>query len=372
VIVWSDADGAPVDSWERPDQVLVDYDELGRARRCAIKAWVSGDLEYATLYTPTELWKFQRAAVMSEDARKRLEAQGFFLPAMLGAEGGWVPRETSDEQWPLPNPLGVVPVVEVLNRPQLGMEPVSEIDVVMAMQDTINVAWSYLLAAADHASMEARVVLGAEPPKVPVTDEAGNIIAERPAKMEDLAKGRLLFLPNATGIGQWTSAKSDYFLSLVREAKAHIAAKTGTPGHYLLTNDKMANLNGEALTAAEVPLVMKCKSFQTFASPSIKEVQALNAQVRGQDALAAAIRATESQRFVQWKDPAMHSLAQVADASTKDKSNGLSLRTILERRYEMTDAEIDQEMDRIKAEKSDPILEAALKLTGNGAAASGA
>ncbi|MCL2611956.1 MAG: phage portal protein [Nocardioidaceae bacterium] len=362
VLVWPDADNNPVISWERPDQVIVDYDDLGRGRLFALKVWTVDETEYATLYTPTQLWKFSRPAGVTEEMRKRLMESGVYVPPTLGASGGWDPREVPGEQWPLPNPFGEVPVVEVLNRPMIGMEPISEIDGVMAMQDAINVAWSYLLAAADQASMTARAILGGDPPQVPILDKDGQIIGKKPAKVEDVAKGRFLFLPGASSIDQWDAAKSDYFLDFMREAKAHIAAQTRTPGHYLLTNDAMANLNGDALTAAEVPLVTKCQAFQTHASTAVKEVAALQALCRGRKDLAMAVRSTDSQRFVQWKDPAMHSLAQVADAATKDRATGISLRTVLETRYGMTDPEIDREMERIKAEQSDPILEAALKI----------
>lgn len=77
--------------------------------------------------------------------------QGFQIPGTLGWGGGWKPREIADEPWPLPNPLGVVPVVEIMNRPRIGMNPISEIDGVIAMQDAINAMWSYLFANADQA-----------------------------------------------------------------------------------------------------------------------------------------------------------------------------------------------------------------------------
>lgn len=210
-------------------------------------------------------------------------------------------------------------------------------------------------------------MLGAEPPSVPILDENGQVIGSKPANMEDLANGRLLFLPNATGVDQYSSAKAEYFISTIKQALAHISAQTRTPGHYLNTNDSMANLNGDALTAAEVPLATKCGTFQIHAGPSIKEIAALNALVRGRQGIADAIRATDSIRFVQWRDAAMHSLAQVADAATKDKSIGMSLRTILEKRYGMTEPEIDREMERIAAERPpDPVGEALVGELRNG------
>jgi hypothetical protein len=123
----------------------------------------------------------------------------------------------------------VVPVVEWLNQPRLGGEPISDIDGVMAMQDAINLMWGYLFPAADYASMPARVVLGAEPPKVPILDENGQVVGSKPAKMDDLANKRLLFLPGVQGrrtSRSGTPRSSTCSLSVVVEAVGHIAAQT--------------------------------------------------------------------------------------------------------------------------------------------------
>jgi hypothetical protein len=354
VLVWGDENDEPEVSWEHPAQVVVDYSADGRGRRvAALKAWQEDGVEYATLYLPDEVWKFERPTYQAT------EQSGFVLPqSVMTTTGGWTPRMVENEHWPLPNPLGEVPVVEWLNRPMLGGEPISDIAGTIAMQDAINMLWAYLFTAADHASMAARVVLGAEPPKVPILNETGQVIGTKPAQIEDLAEHRLLFLPGKDGnkpeIDQWDAAKLDVFTSVIAEAVAHIAAQTATPGHYLLSNEKFANLNGDALTAAEVPLATKVANQQTHFNPAAKETARLMALVRSKKDLAAAIRVTDGRRFVQWKDPAMHSLSQVADAATKDRAVGLSLRTVLETRYGMTEPEIERELDRIRDEQSDP------------------
>lgn len=357
-LVWADDDDeTPLVTWETADQAIVEHAADGSRRRLrGLKAWSDPDveMEFATLYLPDEVWKFQRPTT-STAAAESLRDRGLDLPSTVFAgNGGWVPREVDDEPWPLPSPLGVVPLVEWPNTPRLGADPISDISGVTAMQDTINAMWGYLFPAADSASMPARVVIGGEPPKVPILDDNGQVIGSRPAKMEDLAAKRLLFLSGASGIGQYDAAKLDVFLDVVREALGHIAAQTRTPGHYLLTNEKFANLNGDALTAAEVPLATKCGARQTFYNPAAKETAALMALVRNKPDVADAIRSSDGERFVQWRDPAMHSLSQVADAATKDRAVGMSLRTVLERRYGFTEPEIELELERIRAEQADP------------------
>lgn len=357
VLVWGDEDDRPVVSWEHPSQVVVDYEPGTRRRRAALKAWIDDRTEYATLYLDDGVYKFERPTYLTEDERNRLQDRGFTIMGAV-SPGGWSVREVADESWPLPNPLGEVPIVEWPNRPQLDGEPISDIAGTMAMQDAINILWAYLFNAADHASMAARVVTGAEPPKIPVLDDDGQVIGTRAAKMEDLEQGRLLFLPGKKdgtnpSIDQWDSAKLDVFTDVITKAVGHIAAQTQTPGHYLLTSEKYANLNGDALTAAEVPLATKVgNAHSTGYNPAAKETSRLMAKVRGHDGFADTIAETNGRHFVQWKDPAMHSLAQIGDAASKARANGMSLHTTLERFYGMSELEIQREQQRIRAEQA--------------------
>lgn len=358
VLVWGDDNDEPVATWEHPSQVVVAYAQDGRRTRlAALKAWTEGDTEFATLYLPDEVWKFQRQCYSGSET-------GLYVPAAFLGGGQWKPREDlpTGEAWPFRNPLKRVPIVEWLNRPDLNGNPVSDISGTKAMQDAANLLWTYLFAAADYASMPARIVRGT-PPMVPVLDGKGQKVGERPAKMEDLAGKRLLFLTNAEGIDQYDAARMDVFSREVGEIVGHIAAQTSTPGHYLLTNEKFANLNGDALTAAEVPLATKCRNQQTHFNPAAKETAALMAQVRGLDGMADAIRASDGERFVHWQDPAMHSLQQVADAATKDRAVGISLRTVLETRYGFTEDEIEREFQRVREESADSLIEGLLRPT---------
>src|SRR5690606_40289669 len=63
---------------------------------------------------------------------------------------GWEPREVRNEPWPLKNPMGVVPLVEMPNRTLLNEEPMSDLDGVMHMQDAVNLAWAYLFNDLDY------------------------------------------------------------------------------------------------------------------------------------------------------------------------------------------------------------------------------
>ena len=369
VIVWGDDNDEPDVSWEHPGQVIVDYDPSSPRRRvAALKAWLDGDRELATLYTADEVWKFQRPASSASVTRDGRTASGLMVVSTSsqftsGGNGGWAKREaTGDDEWPLGNPLGVVPVVEFRNRPMLGGEPLSDIAGTVAMQDAVNLLWAYLFTAADFASMPARVVMGQEPPKVPILDENGQKIGEQPVDSKKLTQGRMLWLTGqTTSIGQWDAAKLDVFTEVINVAVKHIASQTKTPIHYIVGD--LGNVNGETLVATETPLAMKVREAHKFYQAPIREVFRLMALVRGNDSVAAACRSG----VVQWRDPETRSMAQVSDAALKDRQIGWPFAAILERRYGLDQTAIGRIIEMRAAESTDPTLERiARDLTGAG------
>lgn len=326
VIVWGDsATDEPRISWEHPSSVEIEYDwENPNLRRAALKTWVDDSKEYATLYTPEWVWKFERPRALTVSERESQAEQ-----ARLRGEvaGGWTMRAISGEAWPLPNPMGVVPVVEIPNRPMLGGDPISEIAGVMPMQDAINLLWAYLFLSADYASMPARVVTGQGPPKMPILDAEGKKVGEKPVEMRDLAEKRLLYLTGENAkIDSWEAAKLDVFTDTIEVAVGHIAAQTRTPPTYLVTKTGMSNVNGEGLKASEIGLVKKTLEFQTFATPAIREVYRLVALAMDDTALARSVRLAT----VSWANPEIRSEAQLADALLKKKQMGYPLEYLME------------------------------------------
>lgn len=98
-IVWDETgDGKADITVESPLNVVVEYEPGSRHRRiAATRRWQDSDGRwYATLFRSDNLWKFVGPDKHSGD----------------GAPDEWQPHETAGEPWPLPNPLGVVPVVE--------------------------------------------------------------------------------------------------------------------------------------------------------------------------------------------------------------------------------------------------------------------
>lgn len=326
VIVWGDVrTDEPVVTWEHPSNVEIEYDWANpRIRTAALKTWVDETLEFATLYTPDAIWKYQRSKVRTTTD---LNSQAEQSRTAYSSDGGWEPRDTPGEAWPLNNPIGEVPVVEIQNRPTLKGDPVSEIQGVMPMQDAINLLWAYLFLAADYASMDARVVLGSGPPMMPIIDALGKQVGEKPIEMKELREKRLLYLtdPNAT-IDSWKAAQLDIFTDTIEIAVGHISAQTRTPPTYLVTNKGIANVSADGLKASEIGLNKKVGEFWTFAEPSLREVNRLIALAMGDKDLAMATRLAK----VNHMNPEIRSEAQLADMMVKLHTLGVPLEYLLE------------------------------------------
>lgn len=357
VMVWGDSDGQPLVTVEHPSHVEIEYDwENPRLRQAALKTWVDDKKEYATLYTRSFVYKWERQRPELKNDRESQAAQS---RSKASSGGGWEPRlGARDDVWPISNPLGLVPVVEIANRPTLLGEPVSEIRGVKPMQDAINLLWAYLFLAADYASMPARVALGTAPPKIPIIDkDTGNVVGDRPVEMKDLAEKRLLYLSGENAkIDSWEAARLDVFTDTIEIGVGHIAAQTRTPPHYLVANKGLSNLSGDALTAAEIGLVQKSNEFITFTNPAIREVLRLVALVRGDFGMAAEAQLAT----IEWKNREIRSESQLADALVKKRQIGYPFEFLLEQEGH-SPSTISRILEMRDAELNDPQLMAAMR-----------
>jgi hypothetical protein len=355
VLVWGDDDDQPVNSWEHPASVEVEYDWGNRRRRvAALKTWADDRFEYANLYTAEHVWKFERDRASSASV---LDSQAAQSRVIVGGDGGWAAREIPGERWPLAHPLGAVPIVEIPNRPVLGGDPISEIEGVMPMQDAVNLMWAYLFVAADYASMDARVITGQEPPKIPVLDSNGVKVGEKVVEMKDLQEKRFLWLTGEHAkIDSFPAARLDQFTEVISMAVGHIASQTRTPPTQLVTINGMSNVNGEGLKASEIGLVKKTLEFQTFATPAIREVHRLNALAMGDRALAEQVRKAS----IVWANPEIRSEAQLADALTKKKAIGYPLEYLMELDG-MDPYDIERVLTMREKELEDPQIAAAMR-----------
>lgn len=337
-------------TWESPLQAIVDFDPYTGERRYGLVAWVDDRHDYATLYTPDEVFKWRRANG-GEEVQKKL-----ILPE--GVVGGWEAyHPASDDTWPIRNPLGQVPLVEHRNQTLLDDTPISDIDGVIAMQDAINLVWAYLFNALDYASLPQRIVTGAEMPELPVLDAQGQQVGTRVVDLNMLIQERILWIPNGNAkTSEWSSAKLDVFSAVIEHGVDHVAAQTRTPPHYLVA--KMVNTNAEALTVAEAGLVSKSKERIVYVTAPHRQMYelmftALNEPKKAREARASTLL---------WANPQYRSEAQLADANMKRKGYGYPTEYLFEldghdpdevkrimrmREAEQRDTQLDDMLERV-------------------------
>lgn len=355
VLVWGDEDNEPLVTWEHPSSFAIQYDWGNRRKRvAALKTWADDKTEFATLYTDTDVWKWQRPryGMVAEESSQSSQAR-------VGNEDaeGWQPRGVAGESWPLTNPMGVVPAVEIPNRPMLAGDPVSEIDGVMAMQDAVNLLWAYMFVASDHASMPARVITGAEPPKIPILDDQGKVAGYREVSIKEIGEQRFMYINGQqVGIDSWPAASLDPFIEAIRFAVGHIAMQTRTPAPYMAIDTGLSNVAEGGLKASEAPLNAKVREFQTFATPAFRELYRLMALAKGDQSLAALTK----RGSIDWMNPEIRSESQLADALLKKKQMGYPLEYLLELEG-LDSTDIDRVMGMREQEASDPLVAHALR-----------
>jgi len=345
--VWGNPDDedTPSVTWERPDQAVIEYGDRGQ-RLNGLRLWRDDTREYATVDDGGFLWKFQRNAY-SSDGRLR---SGLVVPST--AISGWEPREVRGEPWPLPNPMGVMSMVELANNDLLDRDnPLSDIDGVIAMQDAINLIWAYLMNALDYASLPQRIVTGAEMPSVPVLNEAGQVVGKRPVELDELIKERILWIPGQNAkTNEWSAAALDVFSQVIERAIEHIAAQTRTPPHYLI--GKIQNVSAEALTAAETGLVAKTRERTNYMSPGLREVYRLIALAQDDERKARAVRSGT----IVWEDFQFRALGQKVDALSKLHDMGFPFEWIAEQ-YGLSPLEVQRVVAMRAAEQRDSQLD---------------
>jgi len=324
--------GKPYIYAEHPTQAVVEY-EPGTARRvraAGLKVWQddwNGQL-MATLYLPDKIYKY---------AAQRLAAGVITKP-------DWKPRQVRGELWPAPNPLRVVPLVEITNNPRLLTGGVSEIADVVAIQDRICKTLADRLMTQDYGAFPQKWGIG-----YPDTDPQGN------KNVIDVGRDRMVTSDAAeTKFGQWDAAPLDPYSMAKREDVKDIASRTRTPAQYLL--GEMSNVNGETLKASESGLVSKVRQRNRSAGEGMEDVARLarlSAGLGGEDEAMETI----------WRNPEFRTEGELVDALVKMSTLGVP-RDALWERWGASQVEIERWKKMADdAAASDPVGQLARNLS---------
>jgi hypothetical protein len=282
VIVWAGKDGKPKVTVESARQMAVVTDPGTRRIVAAVKRWE----------TPTST----EAVVYEADTIKRYRANN---PGATTA--GFDLIET------IPNPLGVVPVVEFTNADRLLDDGTSEITDLMPLVDGLNKSLADLLVTSEYCARPRRWATGIEVDQ----DEDGNPVNPIP----EGNRAMLAEAPEAK-FGQLPAADMSAYKDSVAVLLGQIMAVSALPSHYIgITTSNPAS--ADALRAAEASLTARAEARQATFGRSWEQVARLIVAVStGADPTTVEVR-------VVWADAATRSVAQEADAVVKLFAAGL-------------------------------------------------
>jgi hypothetical protein len=324
VLVSTAPDGSPRLTVESAKQVSVERDPATRTVTSALKRWDTLTTTEAALFLP--------------DRVVRLSAP------TVGASAG---AFRQIDEWA--NPLGVVPMVPVVNSDRLlDADGCSEVWDLLPLVDAANKLLVDMMCTSEATGLPRRWATGLLPTerividdttKLPVLDGNGNPVKELVNPVSpDTYQMALAASPDAK-FGQWEAASLGGYESAMRVVMSHIGAISALPPAYLAAWDAQPT-SADAVRAQESSLVARVESKQLIFGPALEQVAALIVAIR--DGVDPATVTPQ----VQWGDPASRSTAQEADAAVKlYQANVLSRAEVLR-----TLGYTDDQIARIRAD----------------------
>lgn len=291
----------PLITAEDPRQVISALDPSDRTTVLAALKVYDDDifnLRHAVLFLPAKVYYFQATLPKTKDVRELLRE-----PEMVFDDDDPTSMIT-DETGSVPNPLGEVPVVAFVNRPQLDGTGIGEFEDVIDVQDRINNAILDRLVISKMQAYRQRWMSG-----VSMKDENGNPLtplqpgADLVWSVED----------DKAKFGDFDQTDLTPVLKATSADVTDLAAISRTPPHYLL--GAIVNISGDALQAAEAGLVSKCRDRIRSYSDSWESVMRLAFKLINID--------LPPDTQTQWSDPALYTLTSRGDAAIKFSAAGV-------------------------------------------------
>lgn len=319
---------------EHPTSAIIESDPKRRKNRLAgLRLYIDNlGFEHAELFLPDSvyLWKSPRPRYsMAIDP--------------INCAWEWDTESSPDDapEGHMPNKLGVVPMVELPNRPRLwtpkggaSLYHQSELAAVVPVQDAINKLIADMLIASEFAAFPQRTLTGYEHE----IDEA----TKQPKPLPFKPDMRLWSIEDPLAkFGTFPVAELSNYGKAIELLVGHVASITRTPPHYF--NSSADRLSGESIKAAETGLVAKVHRKMQHYGESWEEVIRLAGLITNDKVLAQA----ESAEVI-WSDPETRTEAEHVDAIVKMKALNLPDEFLWEK-WGLTPTEIS----RAKAMQAD-------------------
>lgn len=283
-----------------------------RLRAAALKVWVDDEAyTRAYLYLPDALYKWRSRTNSPTGASWTWESTV------------WEPYSDPGEDFPVRNPLGVVPVVPLLNRPTRDGKGRSEIAAVMGNQNAINKLRFDALVASEFIAFPQRWATNID---IPVDPDTGQEIAPYKPGVDVLWVTRLPTpdkvaeygdqFPQAS-FGQFPQANLQPYMEAIRAEIGQMASISRTPEYYLLGTGNSNPPAAEQTKTSEAPLVKKVKRQQIHFGEGWEETMRVALIASGQRTKAR----TDGETI--WADPETRNDAARTDAVVKLHAEGI-------------------------------------------------
>ena len=313
VIVWPDEkfeSGVRID-WNPAQLVRVRYsDDDWRQPVMAIKRWVTpaGD-NRVNIYTDDFVYKYHQTTE-APLFNPLLEGVRATVPTSL-PQTHLIPRLVEGEDWPLPNLLGQVPVVEFANRGG------SELRDVIPLQDALNYLLLASLGGAGFESFRQRVLfMEAKEPVGGFSNEPGKVWRIPPSRDPD---GKPIF----GNIDEFAAIDLSGLKGQIEMVLQHVAMTTKTPVRMFFQSDRGGRgdaPSGESLLVEDEPLLDKVEKRQARFGNSWYQVARLVSKVTSLGLDRGEMR---------WKDPRAKYRASLLEDGVNMKKIGLPTRFIV-------------------------------------------
>lgn len=289
VIVWGDSPvGAARVTVESAHQVAVIRDPATRTVTAALKRWTHEDNrgQHAVVYEPDRITRYTTDAAGA--------------PATSGA---WRTVEAID------NPLGVVPVVPLVNADRLlSTDGVSEMADVLDLTDAYAKTLADMLVSSEFYARPRRWATGIE---VPV-DAAGAPV--NPFASE--ADRTWISEAVESKFGQFAATDLAGYEAAVKVLTQAVMAVSGLPAHYVGVMHSNPS-SADAIRSAEASLTARALARQRTFGQAWSQVAALvHAVSTGTDPSRTTVETV-------WRNPESRTPAQTADAASKLVASGI-------------------------------------------------
>lgn len=277
VLVWGNLNGSPNISAESAKQTTVMLDPGTRRPVAALKRWQTDSTTEATLWEPEQV------------TRLRANTRG-------ATTGGLRVVET------MPNPLGVVPVVEFANSSGILDDGRSEMADVLSLTDALVKLVADMMVASEYTARPRRWATGIELALDETTGETVNPIPEGDRSM--------VSENHETKFGQLAGADLAGYEVGIGVLMRQISAVSGLPEHMLgIGGDNPTS--ADSIRASEAALTARAEARQATFGRSWEQVGALAVAVRDK------VTPGSVDVRVRWADAATRSTGQEADAAVK-------------------------------------------------------